>query len=161
MARGNVVEIVTNIAYPIVTALGYELVDVEYVKEGSNMYLRVFIDKPGGITIDDCQAVSEKLSKKIDEADPISQSYYFEVSSPGLGRPLKNERDFERYIGETVKVKLYKPVNDSKEFDGILEGLVDGNVCITDNKGEKLCFNMDLVAVVRRAVKLDFTGKDQ
>ena len=153
MTKGNVVEIVTDIAYPIVTKLGFELVDVEYVKEGSSWYLRVYIDKPGGITIDDCQAASEKLSDKIDKADPIGQSYYFEVSSPGLNRPLKKESDFEKYKGETVELKLYKPMGGRKKYEGKLEGLMDGNICITDDNGEVLSFDRDLVAVIRRAIK--------
>ena len=153
MARKNVVEIVTDIALPIVEGFGFELVDVEFVKEGSNRFLRIFIDKPGGITIDDCQAVSEKVSDRIDEADPIAQSYFLEVSSPGLDRPLKKDRDFERYKGEAVELKVYKPINGKKDFEGILEGLYDGRIFITDDKGNRLGFDRDSVAVIRRAIK--------
>ena len=95
---------------PIVSALGFELVDVEYVKEAGTWYLRAYIDKPGGITVDDCEAVSRKFSDILDEKDYIPDSYVFEVSSPGLGRPLKKEKDFKRSIGEDVDVKFYKAV---------------------------------------------------
>jgi ribosome maturation factor RimP len=154
MARKNIVEVVTDIAQPVVDEAGFELVDVEFVKEGSNWFLRIFIDKPGGITIDDCQIVSERLSDKLDKADPIKQSYFLEVSSPGLDRPLKNDRDFERYKGELVELKVYRPINGNKEFEGILDGLYDGKIYITDDKGCRLGFDRDSVAVVRRAVKL-------
>ena len=153
MARKNVVEIVTDIALPIVEGFGFELVDVEFVKEGSNRFLRIFIDKPGGITIDDCQAVSEKVSDRIDEADPIAQSYFLEVSSPGLDRPLKKDRDFERYKGEAMELKVYKPINGKRDFEGILEGLYDGRIFITNDNGNRLGFDRDSVAVIRRAVK--------
>ena len=92
------------------------LVDVEFLKEGANWYLRVYIDKPGGIAIDDCQAVSEQLSDKLDEVDPIKQSYILEVSSPGLERPLKKDSDFERFKGEQVEVKLFQPIERKKDF---------------------------------------------
>ena len=92
------------------SALGFELVDVEYVKEAGTWYLRAYIDKPGGITVDDCEAVSRKFSDILDEKDYIPDSYVFEVSSPGLGRPLKKEKDFKRSIGEDVDVKFYKAV---------------------------------------------------
>jgi ribosome maturation factor RimP len=154
MAKENIAEMVFEIAYPVIEEHGFELVDVEYVREGSNWYLRVFIDKPGGITIDDCQTVSEKLSEKIDRADLIGQSYFFEVSSPGLDRPLKKDGDFERYKGETVELRVYKPINGRKDFEGTLEGLIDGKICITDEKGERMSFDRDAVAVVKRSLKL-------
>lgn len=152
MAKKRVEDIVTEIAQPIVEALSYELVDVEFVKEGTNWCLRVFIDKPGGIGIDDCQAVSEKLSDKLDETDPIKQSYILEVSSPGE-RPLKKERDFERFKGEIVEVKLYMPLNGKKVFEGELIGLVDDKVEIKTDEGALMSFDRKDTALVRRIVR--------
>lgn len=107
---------------PILAANHFELYDVEYVKEGSNWYLRAYIDKEGGITVDDCELVSRELSDLLDKEDFIPDSYILEVSSPGLGRQLKKDKHFERSIGEEVEIKLYKPINKKKEFTGILTG---------------------------------------
>ena len=106
---------------PIIDANGFELVDVEYVKEGSMWYLRAYIDKPGGISVDDCEVVSRAFSDILDEKDYIEDSYIFEVSSPGLGRPLKKEKDFARSIGEEVEIRTYRAVNRQKEFIGYLK----------------------------------------
>ena len=152
MAKKRVEDIVTEIKQPIVDALSYELVDVEFVKEGANWYLRVFIDKPGGIAIDDCQAVSEQLSDKLDEADPVRQSYILEVSSPGE-RPLKKERDFERFKGEIIEVKLYQPLNGKKIYEGELLGLVDERVEIKTDEGAFMSFDRKDTALVRRIVR--------
>ena len=154
MARKKTEEVVTGIVFPITEDFGYELVDVEFIKEGANWYLRVYIDKQGGITIDDCQAVSEKLSDELDRLDPIEQSYFLEVSSPGLDRPLKSERDFIKYSGERVEVKLFQPINGIKVFEGILEGLVDGGIIIIDDKGNKLIFEKEKTATVKIVIKL-------
>lgn len=105
---------------PIVEEHNFELVDVEYVKEAGNWYLRAYIDKEGGFTVDDCELVSRRLSDLLDEEDFIPDSYILEVSSPGLGRQLKKEKDFQRSLGEEVEVKLYKAVNKQKEFTGVL-----------------------------------------
>lgn len=105
---------------PIIQESNFELVDVEYVKEGSNWYLRAFIDKEGGITVDDCEAVSRQLSDLLDEKDFIPDAYILEVSSPGLGRQLKKEKDFARSIDKEVEIKLYKAINKQKEFVGFL-----------------------------------------
>ena len=96
---------------PIVEELGFELVDVEYVKEGGTWYLRAYIDKPGGIAVDDCEAVSRRFSDILDEKDYIEDSYIFEVSSPGLGRPLKKEKDFKRNLGEEVEIRTYRAID--------------------------------------------------
>lgn len=152
MAKRKVEDIVTEILAPIVDKYSFELVDVEYVKEGANWYLRVYIDKPNGITIDDCEIVSRELGKKLDEVDPIKQSYYLEVSSPGLDRPLKKERDFEKYKGETVEVKLYSPVKGKKVYEGELLGLIEGKVVIKSVDGEVMEFVRDNVAIVRRVI---------
>lgn len=105
---------------PIVEAHGFELVDVEYVKEGSNYYLRAYIDKPQGITVDDCEVVSRAFSQKLDEEDFIEEAYIMEVSSPGLGRPLKKEKDYKRSMGKELEIRTYRAVNREKEFYGIL-----------------------------------------
>jgi len=152
MSRKKVEELVADMASKVVDEYGFELVDVEFVKEGNNWYLRIYIDKPGGIMIDDCQVVSERISDMLDEADPIKQSYFLEVSSPGLDRPLKKESDFVRYKGQDVEVKLYEPYNGEKFFEGELVGLIDGNIVINTQKGE-LAFEKDKVAIVKRAVK--------
>ena len=110
-----------EILLPIMEEYGFELVDVEYVKEGSNWYLRAYIDKPGGITVNDCEAVSRRLSDILDEKDYIEESYIMEVSSPGLGRPLKKEKDFKRSLGEEVEVRTYRMIDKKKEFTGILK----------------------------------------
>lgn len=136
MANNKVTEIVKNVAEPIAEELGLELVDVEYVREGNDWYLRVYIDKDGGVTLNDCEAVSRPLSEKLDKLDPIQQAYIFEVSSPGVERPFKTSRDFEKAIGENVRAKFYKAINGKKTVEGILEEfdgekvtiLVDGDV---------------------------------
>ena len=99
---------------PIVTGFGFELVDVEYVKEGSMWYLRAYIDKPGGITVNDCEAVSRRLSDILDEKDFIEDSYVLEVSSPGLGRPLKKEKDYKRNLGKEVEIRTYRMVEEER-----------------------------------------------
>ncbi|NLJ87182.1 MAG: ribosome maturation factor RimP [Epulopiscium sp.] len=130
----------------------FELVDVEYVKEGTNWYLRVFIDKKGGITIDDCELVSKSLEKTLDKEDPIKNSYILEVSSPGLDRPLKKDSDFERYKGRIVDIKLYKAFNKKKEYSGELIGLKDNIVYIIDEDGNELSFNRNDIAIIRLAI---------
>ncbi len=107
---------------PIIQKNNFELVDVEYVKEGGNWYLRAYIDKEGGITVDDCEVISRTLSDLLDEHDFIPEAYILEVSSPGLGRQLKKEKDFARSINKEVEIKLFKPINKQKEIVGFLAG---------------------------------------
>ena len=116
MSKQNIEQTVETYLKPILDEHNFELVDVEYVKEGTNWYLRVFIDKEGGITIDDCELVSRALEKILDKEDPIKNSYILEVSSPGLDRPLKKDSDFEKYKGRIVDIKLYKPFNKKKRI---------------------------------------------
>jgi ribosome maturation factor RimP len=152
MVKKKIEDIAAEIALPIVDKFKYELVDVEYLKEGANWYLRVFIDKEGGITIDDCQQVSEELSTELDKTDPIKQSYFLEVSSPGIDRPLKKEKDFEKFKGEQVDVKLFQPLDGRKIFEGELMGLKDNIISIKSNN-KIMEFEKDKVATVRRIVK--------
>ena len=121
---------------PITDELGFEIVDVEYVREGSDYYLRAYIDKEGGITVDDCETVSRRLDKLLDEKDFIPEAYIFEVSSPGLGRQLKKDRDFIRETGKKVDVKLFKAADKVKEFSGILKGFDAETITITTDKGD-------------------------
>ena len=144
---------IEELIQPTVTEMGYELVDVEFVKEGPNWYLRIFIDKEGGVTIDDCEAVSKTLEKIFDEKDPIEQAYFLEISSPGIDRPLKKKEDFIKYNGEMVDVKLYKQYEGSKEYTGKLVGYDenDGTVTIeVDNKN--IAFAKKEIAGIRLAV---------
>jgi len=116
----KVTETVEKLALPIVESLGLEIVDIEYVKEGKNWFLRVFIDKDTGVDIEECGLVSERLSEKLDELDPIPHNYYLEVSSPGAERPLKKASDYEKAIGKNVHIKTYEPIDGEKVFEGIL-----------------------------------------
>ena len=152
MAKRQIEDIAAELVKPIVNRLSYELVDVEFLKEGANWYLRVYIDKPDGIAIEDCQIVSEELSDRLDETDPIKQSYILEVSSPGLERPLKKDVDFERFRGEPVEVKLFQPVNGKKIFEGDLLGL-EGSFINIKQGSEVLKFDRADVAVIRRVVR--------
>ena len=139
---------------PVVAELGFELVDVEYVKEGGTWYLRAYIDKPGGITVDDCEAVSRRFSDILDEKDYIEDSYVFEVSSPGLGRPLKREKDFARSIGEEVEIRTYRAIDRQKEFVGILKCYDAETVTIAYEDGSEQTFDRNDIALIRLA--LDF-----
>ena len=127
----KVTEQVRLLAEPVVAAQGCELWDVEYVREGSGWFLRVYIDKDGGVDIADCEAISRTLDPILDEADPIPDSYTFEVCSAGLERTLKRPGDFERFLGADVLVRLYRPKDGAKEFAGVLTGYQDGDVTVT------------------------------
>ena len=137
-----------EILNPIMEELGFELVDVEYVKEGSSWYLRAYIDKPGGIFINDCEVVSRRLSDILDEKDFIEDAYIMEVSSPGLGRPLKKEKDFARSIGEEVDVKLYRMKNGRKDYTGFLKAYDKETITIEEDD-EEIVFLRAEVALVR------------
>lgn len=136
---------------PILEQHNFELVDVEYVKEGSNWYLRAYIDKEGGITVDDCEIVSRAMGEILDKEDYIEGSYIFEVSSPGLGRPLKKEKDFARSIGELVEVRTYRPINKQKEFEGNLKAYDEHSVTLVfEDKTEMIIARAD-IALIRLA----------
>lgn len=137
-----------EILAPIVQEAGVEVYDVEYVKEGADWYLRVYIDKPQGVNINDCEVVNRALSAKMDELDFIDDAYILEVSSPGLGRTLKKERHFVKSMGQEVEVKTYKAINKEKLFVGILKAYEDGAVVIDTGK-EDMRFEKADVASVR------------
>ena len=137
---------------PIVTELGFELVDVEYVKEAGNWYLRAYIDKPGGITVNDCEDVSRAFSDILDEQDFIEDSYIMEISSPGLDRPLKKEKDFKRSLGKLVEIRTYRPIEKQKEFCGILNAY-DSNSVTIDEDGTERTFDKKDIALIRLAIE--------
>ena len=139
---------------PIVTGHGFELVDVEYVKEAGTWYLRAYIDKPGGITVDDCEVVSRQFSDILDEKDYIEDAYIFEVSSPGLGRPLKKKKDFKRSMGEEVEIRTYRAIDRQKEFTGILKAYDNDTVTIAYEDDTEQVFNKSDIALI--SIALDF-----
>ncbi|MCI5822991.1 MAG: ribosome maturation factor RimP [Lachnospiraceae bacterium] len=136
---------------PILQRMGFELVDVEYVKEGQEYYLRAYIDKPGGITIDDCVAVSREMNELLDELDYISGTYTFEVSSPGLGRPLKKEKDYVRSMGKELEIRTYKAIDKQKEFYGTLTAFDADTVTIVTQEEKEIVFNKSDIALIRLA----------
>ena len=136
---------------PILQRMGFELVDVEYVKEGQEYYLRAYIDKPGGITIDDCVAVSREMNELLDELDYISGTYTFEVSSPGLGRPLKKEKDYVRSMGKELEIRTYKTIDKQKEFYGTLTAFDADTVTIVTQEEKEIVFNKSDIALIRLA----------
>ncbi|MEF9915787.1 MAG: ribosome maturation factor RimP [Lachnospiraceae bacterium] len=152
MSKRELYEVKTEeLIQPIVTNNGYELVDVEYVKEGGTWYLRVYIDKPGGIAVDDCEKVSRAFSELLDTNDYIEDAYIFEVSSPGLGRPLKKEKDFIRSMGEEIEIRTYKAIDKQKEFIGILVGYDKDTVTIELEDETTKIFTKDEIALIRLA----------
>ena len=144
----KVTDAVAALALPVVERAGCELWDVEYVKEAGTWFLRVYIDKEGGVSIDDCEAVSRPLSDLLDEADPIEGSYTFEVSSAGADRPLKKPEHFARFQGAEVEVKLYRPREGRKEFAGRLGPCSDGQV-VLELEGGDAVFAQQEIALVR------------
>ena len=135
---------------PIIEQHNFELVDVEYVKEGSNWYLRAYIDTEGGITDDDCEAVSRAFSDKLDEEDFIEEAYIMEVSSPGLGRPLKKEKDYKRSMGKELEIRTYRAIHKEKEFYGVLKAYDDDSVTIENEQGQQT-FQKSEIALIRLA----------
>ena len=151
MAKGDVVDQVREVALPILDSMGIELVELEFRKEGPGMILRLFIDKPGGILLDDCSAVSRELSEILDVEEIISVEYNLEVSSPGLNRPLTKPADYDRYIGKLVKVRTYEMIADAagnrrKTFLGQLEELKEGIIHIRLKEGQSAAIPFDKVA---------------
>lgn len=138
---------------PVITEKNLELVDIEYVKEGSNWYLRAYIDKEGGVNINDCEAVSRAFSDILDKEDPIEDAYILEVSSPGLGRPLKKDKDFTRNIDKKIEFKSYKAIDGQKEFEGILKSFDAETFTIDDENNNTSTFKRKEMALIREYVE--------
>jgi ribosome maturation factor RimP len=149
----KITETISELAEPVVKACGCELWDVEYVREAGSWYLRIYIDKEGGVSINDCEAVSQALDPILDEKDPIPDSYTFEVSSAGLERALRRPSDFERFMGSYIAVRLYTSKNGSKEHVGYLTAYNDGDITIKDKKGTESTFTKNEVAGVRLRIE--------
>ncbi len=140
-----------ELVLPLVAKKQFELVDVEYVKEGGSHYLRIYIDKEGGITVNDCEAISRPFSDILDAEDYIEGSYILEVSSPGLGRPLKKEKDFARSLGEEVEIRLFRQVEHQKEWVGLLNAYDHQTVTIETEDGREMTFERSNLALIRLA----------
>lgn len=151
MSNAKIKPIVEELVQPYLREHGFELVDIEYVKEGSNWFLRVFVDKDGGIDIEDCSRISEYLSERLDERDPIPDAYFLEVSSPGAERPLKKPEDYRRAVGKHVHVTTYEPVGGEKVFEGLLQSY-DGERLMIDTGKRQAEVPMDKVASARLAI---------
>jgi ribosome maturation factor RimP len=151
MSKEKIEDIVYKLCKPVIDRFNFELVEVEYKKEGGDWYLRIYIDKEGGITIDDCQAVSEAISELLDQADPIENSYIFEVSSPGVERPLKTERDYQKAIGKLVEAKLFAPMEGKKLIEGILAGYTDDTVELEQNE-DKIVLDKKQIALIKPVI---------
>ena len=149
----KIVDLVRSFAEPVVLENGCTLWDVEYVREGADWFLRLYIDKDGGVDINDCERISRAVDPILDEKDPIPDSYHFEVCSAGLERTLKRPAYFERFLVSAVLVRLYRPKDGSKEFAGKLEGYEDGNITILLQNGKQLTFEKSEVALVRLRVE--------
>lgn len=152
MSKKDIDKLLLEIAKPITNLFEFELVDAEFVKEANNWYVRIYIDKTEGITIDDCEKVSKAISKELDNKDPIPHQYILEVSSPGLDRPLKKDSDFIKYKGREVEVKLFKPQMGKKIYEGELLGLIENKIVINSD-GNRLEFLKNDVSIIRLAVK--------
>ncbi|SMP47509.1 ribosome maturation factor RimP [Anoxynatronum buryatiense] len=151
MKRKEIEQAVTDLTQQLLEE-NVELIDVEFVKEGPDYFLRVYIDKTDGVTINDCETLSRRLDAKLDEYDWIQEQYFLEVSSPGLDRPLKKETDFLRNLGKRVEVKLYQPFNGEKQYEGVLIDKQGVSLIIETNDGQQLTFNESQVALVKLAI---------
>ncbi len=152
MSRKEIYEARTEeLIMPIIERNHFELVDVEYVKEGSTWYLRAYIDKEGGITVNDCEDVAREMNQILDREDYVEGSYVFEVSSPGLGRPLKKEKDYVRSMGKKLEIRTYKSTDGGKEFYGTLTSYDENSVAITQEDGTKRVFSKEDIALIRLA----------
>lgn len=145
-------DILYELSMPILDKYNFEFIDAEYKKEGGQWYLRLFIDKDGGITVDDCQLVSEALSDKLDEADPIEHSYIFEVSSPGIERPLKTDKDYKRNLGNELEVKFYEPFEGKKVIEATLINYDDKRVML-DYNGKNIEVDRSAIAIIKPVIK--------
>ena len=145
--------LIEELVLPITNEHNIELVDVEYVKEAGEYYLRIFIDKDGGVSLNDCEVITRAINPILDEKDPIKENYFLEVSSPGLDRPLKKEKDFLRYAGRDVEVKLYKAINGLKHFEAELVGLTENKTVKLILEGEEMELDKKDIALIRLAIK--------
>lgn len=152
LSKKKVIDIVKDILSTYLNENGYELFDIEYLKEGKDWFLRVYIDKEEGISIDDCEKVSTFLSPKLDEIDPIERNYILEVSSPGIDRPLISDADYEKYKGRVIDVFLYKALDGEKVITGVLEGLEENNIIIKNDKNEDMKIPREIASKVKLAV---------
>lgn len=153
MNKKQIVQTSTNIINEIIKDTAYELVDVEYVKEGPFMYLRIYLDKDGGITVDDCSDISRAFNKKIDEIDFIDEQYYLEVSSPGIDRAFKKDSDYQKNMNNEVEVKLYSPINNTKYLKGILVEKDADSVIIVVGK-EKIKIELKNISKINKTVEV-------
>ena len=152
LKRNDIESLTFKIAEPIVEELEIEIVDIEYIKEGPHMYLRLYIDKDGGVNLDDCQRVSEKISEALDEKDPISENYFLEVSSPGIDRPLKNDKDLKRSIGKDIEISLYKAIDEKKKLTGKLLNYDDDNIYIEYEDSKEVSIERNVISKINLAV---------
>lgn len=153
MTKGELLALVRKTAEAAAEQAGCELVDVEFVKEGAHWYLRVFIDKDGGVSLDDCEAVNGPVNRMLDETDPIEQPFYLEVSSPGLERPLKTTRDYEKAMGSHVEISLYRPLDGSRHLEGTLRSHDSHRIVIISASGvEREISKADVAKINRKFV---------
>ena len=151
--KREMLKIVKEMCQTIADELVFELVDIEYIREFGSYFLRVYIDKVGGVSTDDCEKMSEQLSAMLDEKDPIKEAYYLEVSSPGLDRPLKTDQDLKRNLNKDVEIKLYKPLNNRKDYEGQLIDFNDDEIVIEDIDGNTISLPKRIISIVRLAIK--------
>lgn len=147
--KGNTVAKVAEIVAPYAEKLGLDIWDIRFVKEGTDWYLRIFIDKDGGVSIDDCVDLTHAITKPLDDADPISQSYLLEVSSPGVERELITDSHFEKYIGSAVMMRLIRPIDKVRDFSGMLKKYENGLITVELADGEELTVNKKETSYVK------------
>ena len=150
--KKNIESTIEELVQPIVDARNIEIVDIEYVKEAGQFYLRIYLEKEGGISLDDCADVSRELNPILDEKDPIKDNYFLEVCSPGLDRPLKKDKDFERNLMEEVELKLYRQVDHLKDYTGLLKKFDKDTVTIELENGDEKTFDRSNLAIIRQTV---------
>ncbi|MFL2100566.1 ribosome maturation factor RimP [Desemzia sp. FAM 23991] len=154
----NIVTTVTELVQPMIQDLEYELVDIEYIKEGKNWFLRVYIDQPQGVSLEDCALVSEKVSERLDQItpDPFPHAYFLEVSSPGAERPIKTEKDFQNAVGKFIHVSLYEPIDGEKVYEGTLKELTEDSLTLTvriKTRTKEIELNRSKIAKARLAIQ--------
>lgn len=156
MFNNDIMKKLEEIGLKAASENGYELIDIEYVKEHGSWYLRYYIDKEDGVTLDDCQRVSEAISYTLDVIDPMPGSYILEVSSPGVERPLKTKRDFEKAIDSKVQIKTFEPINDKKVFIGYIKDVSDTSIMLLEN-GKNITIPLDKISLAK--VKFEWSGE--